>query len=231
MHVRHGKPISGYSAHVLNNYTPCCLAVHNSHSCWSCHSNSPRRSRWAAAKNGRGVKAQLLGQTGNKGNICALQGALREPHQACAPTPKKDRVAPPHPRVTSKEYCTNCLPCSRTITPSHSIHNCAHLVISSAPPHVNETCAPLFPGGAFGCGMDHAPCNASEIYNAMLRPISGPAGPAMPLAALIWVRASQGRGVRAPRRAPEPPRTPPTHAPAPPRHPTPGTPPAVPRRK
>lgn len=63
-----------------------------------------------------------------------------------------------------------------------------------APPHVNATCAPLFPGGTFGCGMDHAPCNASEIYNAMLRPISGPAGPAMPVAAFIWVR-----GVGAPR--------------------------------
>jgi hypothetical protein len=82
-----------------------------------------------------------------------------------------------------------------------------------APPHVNETCAPLFPGGTFGCGMDHAPCNASEIYNAMLRPISGPAGPAMPLAAFIWVRAQRPGRPGAPSLNPPPPPAPHTHSP------------------
>ena len=55
-----------------------------------------------------------------------------------------------------------------------------------APPSANATCAPLYPGNDFGCGMDHAPCNASEIYNAMLYPLSGPAGPALPVAAFIF---------------------------------------------
>lgn len=57
-----------------------------------------------------------------------------------------------------------------------------------APPSVNATCAPLYPGGNFGCGMDHAPCNASEIYNAMLAPLSGVASQltAFPVAAFIW---------------------------------------------
>ena len=67
-----------------------------------------------------------------------------------------------------------------------------------APPQVNASCAPLYPGGTFGCGIDHAPCNASEIYNAMLKPISGPAGPALPLAALLWVREGGGGARRAP---------------------------------
>jgi hypothetical protein len=54
-----------------------------------------------------------------------------------------------------------------------------------APPAVNGTCGALYPGGTFGCGMDHAPCNASEIYNALLYPISGPSA-AFPVSAFVW---------------------------------------------
>lgn len=58
----------------------------------------------------------------------------------------------------------------------------AHVPLS-----VNATCGALYPysGGRNGdCGLDHAPCNVSAIFNAMLAPLAGPMG--RPLASLLW---------------------------------------------
>ena len=57
-----------------------------------------------------------------------------------------------------------------------------------APPSVNASCGALYPypyGSNGGdCGLDHAPCNASTIFNAMIAPIAGPSG--FPLSAFLW---------------------------------------------
>lgn len=53
-----------------------------------------------------------------------------------------------------------------------------------APLAVNTSCMALYPGGDAGCGMDHAPCQASTLYNSMQAPIHGPKG--FPVSAMIW---------------------------------------------
>ena len=57
-----------------------------------------------------------------------------------------------------------------------------------APISVNDTCGEFYPfsGGkpAGDCGADHAPCNASTIYNSMIYPIHGPAG--FPVSSMTW---------------------------------------------
>ena len=57
-----------------------------------------------------------------------------------------------------------------------------------APLAVNDTCGALypFPAGkpAGDCGLDHAPCNASTLFNSLIAPIAGPAG--FPVSAMTW---------------------------------------------
>ena len=57
-----------------------------------------------------------------------------------------------------------------------------------APLSVNATCGHLypFPYGSNGgdCGLDHAPCNASTLFNSLIAPIAGPAGFAV--SAMVW---------------------------------------------
>ena len=60
-----------------------------------------------------------------------------------------------------------------------------------APLSVNASCGALYPASRAeqGCGMYHAPCAPSSIYNAMLAPLSGAGAlpaPAYPVAAFIW---------------------------------------------
>lgn len=53
------------------------------------------------------------------------------------------------------------------------------------PLSVNATCAPYFPSGEPFCGLLHAPCNASTLFNSMYAPIFGPAN-SFPVSAFIW---------------------------------------------
>lgn len=61
-----------------------------------------------------------------------------------------------------------------------------------APPAVNATCGHLYPfppgSHAGDCGEDHAPCNASTLFNSLIAPLAGPpgAGGGLRVAAMVW---------------------------------------------
>lgn len=57
-----------------------------------------------------------------------------------------------------------------------------------APISVNDTCGDLYPFApgmpAGDCGADHAPCNASTLFNSLIAPIAGPNG--FPVSSMTW---------------------------------------------
>lgn len=64
------------------------------------------------------------------------------------------------------------------------------------PADVWQQCEPLYPfpdhvGGGSDCGMDHAPCQASGLYNAMLAPLT--VGP-MKISSAIWFQGENDQG-------------------------------------
>jgi hypothetical protein len=64
-----------------------------------------------------------------------------------------------------------------------------------ASPAANDECSALYPGGNISapgadCGLDHAPCSPSCLYNSMISPFF--AGP-LATSAILWFQFVRGR--------------------------------------